>query len=94
MNILRNSLLGFKTNQFNLLKRQFSFSLNNYMTPNYFNIIPTINAVPATTIPINTEMNTIDEQQPQILLMNKRNKMAKRKRAKRKYGKSISLRYR
>jgi hypothetical protein len=88
MNILRNVYK--LTPTFNIMKRNFSFSMSQYSNP--FNTI--INPTPILNPDFKNEIEQDTIKPAQIEFMNKRNKLVKRKRAKRKYKKDISLRYR
>jgi hypothetical protein len=93
MNFLRNAFNLTKQPLNTIIKRNFSFYLYN---PTF-----TMNTMltPFKTLNITEDIQpTINQDTqpklPQIELMNKRNKIAKRKRTKRKTKKQISLRYR
>lgn len=94
-----NSVKFFSQNFKNSFTKNFNFNfyqnnLKNFQTQiEYFkfleySVLP--NSIPTNII----ESNKENPENIKVELMNKRNKQAKKKRAKRKYGKKISLRYR
>jgi hypothetical protein len=98
MNILFKNALNI-TKRFNFIQKNlFCFGVNSFNSMLYrANSFERMSFFPEENFAKIENNNTVVEEVPEqtrIEYMNKRNKMAKRKRAKRKYGKKISLRYR
>lgn len=99
---LNNYNIGYTKNldNFYSISNKNFFALNSYTFNNYFHETNNLNIELFSNLQLNEQnVNNINEKinvENNITaeFMNKRSKLAKRKRAKRKYGKKISLRYR